>query len=297
MTFPPDVPTSSSQAASARADHWRLRTRTLVLARRPLLMGILNVTPDSFSDGGRFFEPSAAIDHGLRLAAEGADLLDLGGESTRPRSTPVDAGEELRRVMPVLAALCGQVSIPISIDTSKAAVAREAIAAGAEVLNDVTALTGDPGMIGLAADSGVGLSAMHMLGTPRTMQDNPAYQDVVGEVLAYLGHRRDALTAAGIAPDRIALDPGIGFGKTTAHNLALLSNAWRLHELGCPILIGHSRKRFLREVLGAPAADLTAATIGVALALARQGVQILRVHDAAPLRQALLLFEAAGAAG
>jgi len=284
-------------AVSPRADHWRLRTRTLLLPRRPLLMGILNVTPDSFSDGGRFFEPSAAIEHGLRLAAEGADLLDVGGQSTRPSSHPVDAAEELRRVMPVLTALCAQLAIPVSVDTSKAAVAREAIAAGAEVLNDVTALTGDPGMIALAADTGVGLSAMHMLGTPSTMQDNPTYQDVVGEVLAYLGRRRDALACAGIAGDRIALDPGIGFGKTTAHNLALVSSAWRLHALGCPILIGHSRKRFLREVLGAVAPDLTAGTIGVALALARQGVQLLRVHDVAPLRHALLLFEAAGGLG
>jgi dihydropteroate synthase len=282
-------------------------------------MGILNVTPDSFSDGGRFFDPAAAVDHALRLAAEGADLIDIGGESTRPYSRPVDAREELRRVMPVLAALAGQISIPISIDTSKAAVAREAIAGGAEILNDVTALTGDPAMIGLAADSGVGLVAMHMLGTPGTMQDNPTYQDVVGEVFDFLRRRRDALTSAGIPRDRIALDPGIGFGKTTAHNLALLSSAWRLHELGCPILVGHSRKRFLREVLeekGVGSAlpqrpsgcfahttpdplslDLTAGTIGVALALARQGVQVLRVHDVGPVRQALLLFEAAGGLG
>ncbi len=267
---------------------------SLALPRRPLVMGILNVTPDSFSDGGRFFEPAAAIAHGLRLAAEGANILDVGGESTRPYSHPVDAAEELRRVMPVVASLRGQVSIPISIDTSKAAVAREAIAAGAEILNDVTALTADPAMIALAAETGVGIVAMHMHGTPRTMQDNPTYQDVVGEVLEYLRRRRDALVAGGIPADRIALDPGIGFGKTTAHNLALLANAWRLHELGCPILVGHSRKRFLREVLGREDADLSAGTIGGALALGRQGVQVLRVHDIGPVRQALAVFEAAG---
>jgi len=294
MTAPRDVPPSPSQAAASRADRWRLRTLALALPRRPLVMGILNVTPDSFSDGGRFSEPAAAVDHGLRLAADGADILDVGGESTRPYSRPVEAGEELRRVMPVLAALCEQVRIPVSIDTTKAAVAREAIAAGAEILNDVTALTGDPAMTGLAAETGVGVVAMHMLGTPRSMQEDPTYRDVVGEVLDYLRRRRDALLAAGIPQDRIALDPGIGFGKTTAHNLALVGNARRLHELGCPILIGHSRKRFLREVLGDPGADLTAGTVGVALALARQGVQILRVHDVGPVRQALLLFEAAG---
>ena len=294
MTAPRDVPPSLSQAALPRADHWRLRTLSLALPRRPLVMGILNVTPDSFSDGGRFFEPAAAVAHGLRLAAEGADIVDVGGESTRPCSHPVEAGEELRRVMPVIAALREQVSIPISIDTSKAAVAREAIAAGAEILNDVTALTGDPGMIPLAAETGVGVAAMHTRGTPRTMQDDPTYQDVAAEVLDYLRRRRDALVAAGIPADRIAVDPGIGFGKTAAHNLALLGNAWRLHELGCPILIGHSRKRFLREILGREHADLSAGTIGGALALARQGVQVLRVHDVGPVRQALAVFEAAG---
>jgi len=319
MSHSPDDPFGPAGLPFPRALHWRLRTRALALPKRPLVMGILNVTPDSFSDGGRFFDPAAAVDHALRLAAEGADLIDVGGESTRPYSRPVDAREEVRRVMPVLAALAERLSIPISIDTSKAAVAREAIAAGAEILNDVTALTGDPAMVGLAAESGVGLVAMHMLGTPGTMQDNPTYQDVVGEVLDFLCRRRDALTSAGIARDRIALDLGIGFGKTTAHNLALLSNAWRLHELGCAVLVGHSRKRFLREVLGEKWVggkergkedggkedevggrfsfpDLTAGSVGVALSLARQGVQVLRVHDVGPVRQALLLFEAAGGA-
>ena len=271
------------------ADCWKLRTRTLVVGKIPLLMGIINVTPDSFSDGGDFLDPAAAVRRGLELAAEGADLLDVGGQSTRPGSEPVDADEELRRVMPVVGALCEQSSLPVSIDTTKAIVARAALTAGAEVINDVTALGGDAEMLPLVAESGCGVCAMHMRGTPRTMQRAPVYGDVIEEILAYLCERRDVLTAAGVDPARVALDPGIGFGKTTEHNLALLAGAWRFHALGCPVLIGHSRKRFIGEVLGDTEADRTAGTIGVALSLARQGVQILRVHDVAPVRQALLL--------
>ena len=273
---------------------WKLRTRTLSVGKIPLLMGIINVTPDSFSDGGRFLEPAAALDHGLRLADEGADILDVGGQSTRPGAVAVEAGEELRRVMPVVAALAEQTEAPISIDTDKAAVAREAVAAGAEVINDVTALTGDRRMPPLAAETGCGVCAMHMLGTPRTMQRKAVYGDVVEEVCAYLGARRDALVAAGIEQARIALDPGIGFGKTTEHNLALLSSAGRLHALGCPVLVGPSRKRFIGDVLNDDARDRTAGTVGVALALARQGVQVLRIHDVAAVRAALLLHQAAG---
>lgn len=257
-------------------------------------MGIINVTPDSFSDGGAFLDPAAAIEQGLRLVAQGADILDVGGESTRPYSRPVDTAEELHRVIPVVAELTRRTSVPLSIDTKKAAVAREAIAAGAEIVNDVTALVGDPAMLPLAAESGVGVCAMHMQGQPETMQVAPTYEDVLREVLAYLKSRRDAMVAAGIEPERIALDPGIGFGKLPEHNLALLSNAWRFHALGCPILVGHSRKRFIRQVLGDPEADPTAGTVGVALALARQGIQVIRVHDVAAVRQSLLLFQAAG---
>jgi len=274
------------------AAHWKLRTQTLVVGKIPLLMGVINVTPDSFSDGGQFFQPAAAVERGLQLAADGADLLDIGGQSTRPGSQPVDADEELRRVMPVVTALCEQTALPVSIDTSKAAVAREALAAGAQVLNDVTALMGDEAMVALAAETGCGVCAMHMWGSPQTMQHDPVYRDVVEDVMRYLGDRRDALTAAGVEQARIALDPGIGFGKTVGHNLTLLKNAWRLHALGCPLLVGHSRKRFIGEVLGDSRIDRTAGTIGVAVSLARQGVQILRVHDVAPVRQALLLYEA-----
>jgi dihydropteroate synthase len=216
------------------ADQWQLRRRTLLLGKIPLLMGVINVTPDSFSDGGRFLEPGVAVEHALQLAAEGADLLDVGGQSTRPGSQPVDAEEELRRAIPVVTALCRQTTVPVAIDTCKAVVAREALAAGAEVINDVTALTGEAAMLPLAVQSGCGVCAMHMQGTPSTMQQGPSYDDVVAEVLAYLQARRDALTAAGVAPGRIALDPGIGFGKTTEHNLALLGNMWRFHALDCP---------------------------------------------------------------
>ena len=262
-------------------------------------MGIVNVTPDSFSDGGRYQNETAAIEHSLRLAAEGADILDIGGESTRPYATPLSADEELRRILPVVTALCQQVSIPVSIDTSKAAVARAAIAAGAEIINDVTGLTGDPEMIPLAVETSAAVCAMHMRGTPQTMQDNPSYRDVVGEILEYLRQRREALLAAGIDRERICLDPGIGFGKTHEHNIALMANCWRFHELGCPILVGHSRKGFISKLirimtadLGEP--DLAAGTIGGACALARQGIQIIRVHDVAPVRQALQLFAACG---
>ncbi len=253
----------------------------------PLLMGIINVTPDSFSDGGRCFDAEAAVEHGLRLAAEGADILDIGGESTRPYSEPVDAQEELCRVMPVVGTLCKETGLPVSIDTSKALVARHALHVGAEIINDVTALEGDPAMLSLAVETGCGVCVMHMRGTPLTMQEEPVYDDVVAEVAEYLRQRRDALMAAGIPQDRIALDPGIGFGKTKTHNLDLLAHVGQLHQWGCPVLVGHSRKNFLGE-------DRISGTIGVALSLARQGVQIIRVHDVAAVRQALNLFQSTG---
>ncbi len=257
-------------------------------------MGILNVTPDSFSDGGRFCDPLQAIEQGLQLVQQGADLLDVGGESTRPYSTPVEAQEELRRVLPVVRALCERTTVPVSIDTSKARVAAEAIAAGAEIINDVTGLEGDPDMLRVALDTGAGVCAMHMQGTPQDMQDNPAYRDVVEDIFEYLRRRRDALIAGGLDASRICLDPGVGFGKTHQHNLTLLANCGRYHELGCPLLVGHSRKAFIAHVLKDKETDRTAGTIGIALALARQGVQVIRVHDVLPVRQALLLFDAVG---
>jgi dihydropteroate synthase len=275
-----------------RAAQWQLRERTIILPRRPLVMGIVNVTPDSFSDGGRFFDVDAAVAHALQLAADGADLLDIGGESTRPYSEPVTADEELRRVLPVIERLAAQVQVPISIDTSKSAVARAAIDAGATIINDVTSLTGDPQMTSVALEKSAGVCAMHMQGTPQTMQDNPSYTDVVAEVREYLRQRRDALVAAGIARERICLDPGIGFGKTHEHNITLMAHCHEFHSLGCPLLVGPSRKGFLGKLLGDKERDRTSATIGAALSLAVQGVQIIRVHDVRPVREALLAFEA-----
>ena len=277
-----------------RATHWRLGGREIELPRRPLVMGIVNVTPDSFSDGGTYQDPRAAADRALEMAAAGANLIDIGGESTRPYSQPTGLADELTRVLGVLAILAGKLSVPISIDTTKAAVARAAIDAGAEIINDVSALSADPAMIPLAAASGVGVCAMHMLGTPATMQDDPRYDDVVSEVRDYLAQRRDALIRGGIDRRNIALDPGIGFGKTHQHNLTLLAHCHEFHALGCPLLVGHSRKGFIGKVLGDKEADRLAGTIGVATALARQGVQILRVHEVGPVRQALQLFEAVG---
>jgi dihydropteroate synthase len=277
-----------------RARQWQLKTRWLELPLRPLLMGIVNVTPDSFSDGGKFADTSSAVDQALRLAADGADILDIGGESARPFADEIDAREELRRVLPVIERVAQATQVPISIDTWKATVAREALAAGAEIINDITALTGDRQMVPVALESGAGLCAMHMRGTPQTMQLDPRYDDVVAEVYEYLRARRDALLAAGIERARIALDPGIGFGKTHQHSLTLLAACRGLHELGQPVLVGHSRKGFIGKVIHDKEADRTPGTIGVALALAQQGVQIIRVHDVAPVRQALLLFEASG---
>jgi dihydropteroate synthase len=281
------------ESFTERAAIWRLRTRTLELPRRPLLMGIINVTPDSFSDGGQFLDPAAAVEQARKLVAEGAELLDVGGESTRPGAEPVHEDEEIGRVLPVIRELMNEVEIPLSVDTRKARVAAAAIEAGAEIINDVGGF-GDARMIEVAASSGAGVCVMHMQGTPETMQRQPTYGDVVAEVQSFLCERRDALVAAGVEQERICLDPGIGFGKTYEHNLALLRSYHSFHALGCPVLVGHSRKRFLGTMLGDETADRTEAGVGVALALAGQGVQILRVHDVRPVREALLAFEMSG---
>jgi len=277
-----------------RATYWQLRTRRLELPRRPLLMGVLNVTPDSFSDGGRYLDADAALEQAHALVAGGADLLDVGGESSRPGAQAVSEADEIARVIPVICRLVVELAAPISIDTRKASVAQAAVDAGAEIINDVSGGTHDPRMIQTIADTGAGVCVMHMQGTPETMQLNPAYGDVVAEVFDYLCVRRDALIAAGVTHDRICIDPGIGFGKTYAHNLRLLQNCRHLQSLGCPILVGHSRKRFLGQLLDDDRADRTQATVGVALGLARQGVHVLRVHDVKSVRDALLAFEIAG---
>ena len=234
------------------------------------------------------------MEHALQLVTDGAGILDIGGESTRPYSDPVGLQQELDRVIPVIEQVARQTDVPISIDTSKAEVARAAIEAGAEIINDVTGLEGDPQMIEVARQSAAGICAMHMQGTPQTMQDNPVYEDVVEDIYRYLGQRRDVLVQAGIAIEKICLDPGIGFGKSHEHNLELLKNAARFHETGCPILVGHSRKGFIGKILGDTGSDRTAGTLGVSLAMAAAGIQIIRVHDVKPTVDALKLFRAAG---
>jgi dihydropteroate synthase len=258
---------------------------------RGALVGVLNVTPDSFSDGGRFSDVPAALAHGGRLAAEGAALVDVGGESTRPGAAPVAAELELERVLPVVQGLTAA-GIAVSVDTSKAEVAEAALAAGAVLVNDVTALRGDPEMAAVVARSGADLCLMHMLGEPRTMQDDPRYDDVVADVEAFLVERAEAAVAAGIARERIALDPGIGFGKTLAHNLALLRALPRLGKLG-PLFLGVSRKRFLGALTGHAAADdRVAASVAAALYCYRGGAHFLRVHDVGPTADALAVERA-----
>ena len=252
------------------------------------IMGVVNVTPDSFSDGGLFLDPDAAVRHGLELDAEGAAILDIGGESTRPRAAPVSADEELRRVLPVITGLVSAgVGAQISIDTSKAIVAAEALGAGATIVNDVTALRGDPEMGSLVASTGAALCLMHMLGDPRTMQEDPRYDDVVGEVKAFLEERMDVAIAAGVPEERIILDPGIGFGKTVAHNLELLRRLDELVAIGRPVLIGTSRKSFLGRITGRDVDHRLAGTIATNVLAYTRGAQIFRVHEVGPIDDAL----------
>jgi dihydropteroate synthase len=261
---------------------------------RPRLMGVVNVTPDSFSDGGLFARTDAAIAQGLALAAAGADLLDIGGESTRPGSDAISEEEEIDRVLPVIEGLrAAGVRIPISIDTRKARVAAVSIAAGADIFNDVSALTYDPASAALAAARGCPVCLMHARGDPKTMQDAPVYDDVLLDVADFLEARIAAAEAAGIPRGRILVDPGIGFGKTVAHNLALVRGLALLHDTGCAILFGASRKRFIGTVAGVadPPARLPG-SIAVALEALRQGAQVIRVHDVAETRQAVALWRA-----
>jgi len=254
-------------------------SRTFDFSRRPILMGIVNVTPDSFSDGGLFFDPQAALDQALQLAAAGADILDIGGESTRPFAEPVSVDEELQRVIPLIQAIRRHSDIPISIDTYKAAVAQAALAAGANLINDISALRFDPQMVHVAAGAAVPVVLMHMQGQPRTMQLAPHYDDVVGEVKAFLAERRDFALAQGIPLKNIILDVGIGFGKNLTHNLELLRRLDEFHDLGCPLLLGVSRKAFIGKLLNAPVTERDIGTLGaIAVGLTR-GVQIIRTHN------------------
>jgi len=260
---------------------------------RPLIMGVVNVTSDSFSDGGRYLAADAAIAHALQLEAEGADILDIGAESTRPGAKPVDLQVELSRVMPVIEALAPQVRAPLSIDTRKAEVMRRAARAGAALINDVSALTYDPDAPQVAAETGLPVVLMHAQGDPRTMQDDPRYEDVVLDVYDWLGARIEACERAGIPRSRLLVDPGIGFGKTLAHNLALLGASSIFHGLGCAVLLGASRKSFIGGLTGADAQGRLPGSLAAALLAAEQGVQVLRVHDVAATRQALAVWEAA----
>ena len=269
------------------------------MTQRPLVMGVVNVTPDSFSDGGRLRDTEAAVAHGLALVAAGADMLDIGGESTRPGAEPVGEDEELARTIPVIRALRAASDIPLSIDTAKPAVARAAIAEGAGLWNDVTALRGAPDSLETAAQLGCGVVLMHMKGEPRTMQAAPAYDDVLGEVTAFLIARAEAAMAAGVARERLWLDPGVGFGKGLAHNLALLANLDRLVALGFPVLLGVSRKSFVRAIdpTAIQAGDRIGGSLAAALAGAQAGCAALRVHDVRETVQALAVWRAIGAAG
>ena len=263
---------------------------------RPAVMGIVNVTPDSFSDGGRYVDAAVAIEHGLRLVAGGADVLDVGGESTRPGAEPVPAEEEIRRVVPVIAGLASRTTVPISVDTMKAPVAEAALVAGATIVNDVSAGLADPGMLGLVARAGAGYVVMHMRGTPRTMQDDPRYDDVVAEVTAFLQERVAAAEAAGISRDRLLADPGIGFGKTAEHNLQLLR---RLDELvgaldPVGVLVGTSRKRFLG---GKSPADREEATLATVVWALDAGAAMVRVHDVVPSAAAVGLLRRSASEG
>lgn len=270
---------------------WHCRGRVLTPGRPVLVMGILNVTPDSFSDGGKFTTTEAAVARGEQLVAEGADLLDVGGESSRPGSQPIPLEEELSRVVPVVRELARRTSVPISVDTTKAEVARQALDAGAAIINDITALSGDSDMPAVVAPSGAGVILMHMQGTPATMQQNPTYIDVAAEVFGYLEARLHALANLGIAGDRAALDPGFGFGKARRHNLELLVRLPELGRLGRPVCLGVSRKGILGQLLNRPVEERLAGSLALAAyALGLGAAHVVRVHDVAQTRDVVTVF-------
>ena len=270
---------------------WTVRDRVLSAADRTLIMGVVNVTPDSFSDGGRFLGADRAVAHGRRLHADGADLVDVGGESTRPGAAAVPAAEEIRRVVPVIAGLV-EAGVPVSVDTSKLEVAAAALAEGAVAVNDITALA-DPEMAALVAETGCGAVLMHMQGTPRTMQDHPSYIDVAVEVRDYLMEQAAAAQEAGVDRQRICIDPGIGFGKAQRHNLQLLARLDLLVATGYPVLVGTSRKSFLGRILDEPdPAERDVATAATVAIAATRGAALVRVHNVEMTRQAVLIADA-----
>jgi dihydropteroate synthase len=274
---------------------WKVGGNVIDLTNRAMVMGVLNVTPDSFSDGGEFFSTEAAVKHGIEMARSGADIVDVGGESTRPGAKPVSPGEETKRVLPVIEEIARSVLVHLSIDTSKAAVASAAIEAGASIINDVTGGRGDPEMLPLAAEKGVAVILMHMQGTPETMQANPTYHDVVREVADFFRQQFAEAVRCGVDPMCIAFDPGIGFGKTVAHNLELLANLPRLRVENRPLVVGVSRKSFLGKISILPG-DRTSATVALTSLLRARGADVLRVHDVLQNANALRTTEAVLAA-
>jgi dihydropteroate synthase len=271
---------------------WRAGDITLDCGERTLVMGVLNVTPDSFSDGGAFLGERAAVDRGMAMTDEGADVVDVGGESTRPGSEPVPVREELERVVPVIERLAAHVPVPISVDTRRSEVARAALDVGAAIVNDVSA-GGDPDMFDVVGEARAGYVMMHMLGEPKTMQEDPRYDDVVAEVTAFLRERLEAARLAGIETDRLAIDPGVGFGKTVEHNLALLHHVEALAALGRPVVYGPSRKRFIGTLLdGAQEHERLEGTLGAVSWLAARGAHVVRVHDVLEVSRALAVVDA-----
>lgn len=277
---------------------WRCRSHGFDFAHGPLVMGILNVTPDSFSDGGRFLEPARAVERGLEMAEQGADIIDIGGESTRPGAEPVPEAEELRRVLPVVEALSSRLKIPISIDTYKSRIAQEALEAGASIVNDISGLRFDPEIGPVAAKFSAGLILMHLQGTPRNMQQDPHYDNVLLEVRQSLAQSLEKALMSGVSRESLALDPGIGFGKNLEHNLKLLNNLSTLAALGRPIAIGVSRKSFIARLgAGEEPGQRLPGSLAAALAAVSRGARVLRVHDVAETRRALTVYQAIGDAG
>lgn len=274
---------------------WKCRDRVLEAGKRPLIMGILNVTPDSFSDGSRYFDGKKAVARGLEMAEEGADIIDVGGESTRPGASEVGEEEEIRRVIPVISELAAGTGAVISVDTMKAAVAGRAAEAGAGIINDVSALTHDPDMVRVAGEYGAGVILMHMRGNPRTMQDEPRYEDVVAEVSGYLGARVGDIVAKGLDRTTLAVDPGIGFGKTAEHNVQLLSHLDVLGACGLPVVVGLSRKSFLAVLTGREVGERLAGSLAALTFCVMNGAHVMRVHDAKESRDAARVADALAA--
>lgn len=271
---------------------WIVRGQPIDFSQTPFLMGIVNTTPDSFSDGGKFLAIENAVQQVSQLDTDGAAIIDIGGESTRPGAEPVPENEEIDRVIPLIEHVSGVTNRLISIDTTKSKVARLALQAGAQIINDISGCTFDPNMPEVCAEFSAGVICMHIQGTPQTMQQSPTYVDVVEEICDFFEHRMTALEQAGVRREQIVLDPGIGFGKTADHNLQILRSIPRLRALGRPICIGHSRKRFLQKLLGRPVDERVFGTVGISVGLALQGTEIIRVHDVAASRDAIIACRA-----